>query len=80
MNFHGEKLEQNLHIVQILKEIAASRGKSVAACAIRWILDKLPEAVVIAGVKRPSQLASNVEAMGWKLTAEELMELDKVSG
>lgn len=80
VNFHGEKLEQNLHIVEVLKKIAANRGKSAAACAIRWILDKLPESVVIAGVKRPSQLSSNIEAMGWKLTAEELMELDEVSG
>lgn len=80
VNFHGEKLAQNLRIVEELKKIAAQRGKSVPACAIRWILDTLPESVVLAGVKRPAQLAANVEAMGWTLTEEELRTLDEVSG
>ena len=79
VNFHGEKLEQNLRIVEALKKIAANREKSVAACAIRWILDTLPESVVIAGVKRPAQLSANVEAMGWTLNEEELRELNEVS-
>lgn len=79
VNFHGEKLEQNLRIVEVLKKIAANREKSVAACAIRWILDTLPESVVIAGVKRPAQLSANVEAMGWTLNEEELRELNEVS-
>lgn len=79
VNFHGEKLEQNLRIVEALKKIAANREKSVAACAIRWILDTLPESVVIAGVKRPAQLSASVEAMGWTLNEEELRELNEVS-
>ena len=79
VNFHGEKLEQNLRIVEALKKIAANREKSVAACAIRWILDTLPESVVIAGVKRPAQLSANVEAMGWTMNEEELRELNEVS-
>ena len=79
VNFHGEKLEQNLRIVDVLKEIAAAHGKSVASCAIRFILDKLPKSVVIAGVKRPTQLLSNIEAMDWHLTPDEIAKLDKVS-
>lgn len=80
VNFHGEKLERNLRTVEVLRKIATSHGKSIAACAIRWILDTLPESVVIAGVKRPAQLTSNVEAMGWTMTPDELRELDEVSG
>lgn len=79
VNFHGEKLEQNLRIVDVLRDVAENHGKSVAACAIRWILDKLPESVVIAGVKRPAQLEANLEAMGWNLTAEEMRALEEVS-
>lgn len=79
VNFHGEKLAQNLRIVAVLKDIAASRGVSPAACAIRWLLDTLPESVVLAGAKRPAQLRANAEAMGWTLNAEELHELDEVS-
>ena len=79
VNFHGEKLAQNLRIVAVLKDIAAGRRVSPAACAIRWLLDTLPESVVLAGAKRPAQLRANAEAMGWTLNAEELHELDEVS-
>ena len=79
VNFHGEKLKQNLCIVEVLKKIAENHGRTVAACAIRWILDTLPESVVIAGVKRPSQLDSNIEAMDWHLGIEEMKELNEVA-
>ena len=79
VNFHGEKLKQNLRIVEVLKKIAENHGRTVAACAIRWILDTLPESVVIAGVKRPSQLDSNIEAMDWHLGIEEMKELNEVA-
>lgn len=79
VNFHGEKLEQNLRIVEVLKGIAGSRGKSVAACAIRYILDAFPKSVVIAGVKRPAQLLSNIEAMDWRLTSGEMLGLKDIS-
>ena len=80
VNFHGEKLKQNLRIVEVLKKIAENHGRTVAACAIRWILDTLPESVVIAGVKRPSQLDSNIEAMDWHLGIEEMKELKEEAG
>lgn len=80
VNFHGEKLKQNLRIVEVLKKVAENHRRTVAACAIRWILDTLPESVVIAGVKRPSQLDSNIEAMDWHLGIEEMKELNEVAG
>lgn len=79
VNFHGEKMKQNLRIVEVLKGVAANHGKTVAACAIRWILDTMPDSVVIAGVKRPSQLASNAEALGWHLDEAEMKKLNEVS-
>lgn len=79
VNFHGEKLEKNLEIVEVLKKISAEHGKSVAACAIRWILDKMPESVTIVGVKRPEQVLSNLEAYDWHLSAEEINALDNIS-
>ena len=63
----------------MLRTIAAAHGKSVPACAIRYILDAIPDSVVLAGVKRPAQLASNLEAMDWHLSAAEQRELDEVS-
>lgn len=80
VNFHGEKLLKNLEIVEVMKQIAARHGKSVSAVAIRFILDRLPESVVLCGAKRPSQILGNVEGVDWHLTQEELSALDAVSG
>jgi aryl-alcohol dehydrogenase-like predicted oxidoreductase len=42
-------------------------------------MDKLNDSVVLVGAKRPAQVLGNVEAVGWKLTEEELKTLDKIS-
>ena len=79
VNFHGEKLLRNLEIVEAMRPLAQAYGKSVAAVAIRFILDYLHESVVLVGAKRPSQVQSNLEAQGWHLTPEEIAQLDEVS-
>ena len=79
VNFHGEKLIKNLEIVEKLKIISATRNRRVSSCAIRFILDYIPASVVLAGVKRPQQLYSNIEAIDWNYTEEELEMLDQIS-
>ena len=79
VNFHGEKLLKNLEIVETMRPIAAAHNKSVAAVAIRFILDHIPDSVVLCGAKRPAQILSNVEGSDWKLTSEEIHVLDEVS-
>lgn len=71
VNFHGKKLEKNLRIVDELRKISIATGKSVPAIAIRFILDYLPESVVLAGAKKPKQVISNAEAMAWHLSDEQ---------
>lgn len=80
VNFHGEKLLKNLEIVEVMKGIAADRGKSVSAVAIRFILDWLCGSVVLVGAKRPSQILGNIEGLDWMLTERELQMLDAISG
>jgi aryl-alcohol dehydrogenase-like predicted oxidoreductase len=79
VNFHGDKLLKNLEIVEEMKKIAAKYNKPVAAVAIRFILDHIPESVVLCGAKRPSQILGNVEGMDWKLDEEDLEILLEVS-
>lgn len=62
-----------------MRPIAAAHNVSVAAVAIRFIMDKLKDSVVLVGAKRPAQVMGNVEAVDWKLTSEELELLDKIS-
>lgn len=79
VNFHGQKLEHNLRIVEVLKRIASEIDKSVSAVAIRWILDYLPGSVAIVGIKNLAQLQANLTALDWHLPAEALTELEHVS-
>lgn len=79
VNFHGDKLLKNLEIVEEMKKISKQNGKSVASIAIRFILDYIDNSVVLVGVKRPAQLISNVESMDWRLSAEQINLLDRIS-
>lgn len=79
VNFHGDKLLKNLEIVKELKAISAEINKPVPAIAMRWILDYLPNSIVLAGTKNPRQLNSNVECLGWKLDKEFIDRLNEVS-
>lgn len=79
VNFHGEKLRQNLRIVECLKEIALQRNKSVSAVAIRFILDYIKDSAVLVGIKRTQQLYQNIEACNWNLTENEIKQLIEIS-
>lgn len=78
-NFHGDKLLANLEIVEAMRPIAAAHNVSVAAVAIRFILDYLDDSVVLVGAKRPSQVLANTESVGWKLEEQELQLLNDIS-
>ena len=79
VNFHGDKLLKNLEIVETMKPIAAAHGVSLAAVAIRFIMDYLKESVVLVGAKRPSQILGNIEAVDWNLTESEIKTLEEIS-
>lgn len=79
VNFHGEKLLKNLEIVEVMKKIATKYEKPISAVAIRYILDFLPESVVLCGAKRPEQIIQNAEGTDWSLSCEDLNLLNEVS-
>ncbi len=79
VNFHGDKLVKNLKIVDVMREIAARHQKSVSAVAIRYILDFLPESLVLFGAKRPQQVLGNAEATDWRLDKIDLEKLEHIS-
>lgn len=79
VNFHGDKLLHNLKIVEVLKDIALEINKPVSAVAIRFILDYVPDSVVIAGIKNPGQVIGNCEALDWNLTSQQIKRLEEIS-
>ena len=68
----------NWEAVEHLRAFCAARGKSMLELAFNWLLAKPVVSSVIAGATKPEQVEQNVAAVGWRLTAEDLAEIDKM--
>lgn len=79
INFHGERFIHNLQIVEVLKKLSKKYHKSVPSVAIRFILDYLPNSVVLVGIKNKKQLLDNKDALGWHLHKKDITILLNVS-
>jgi len=64
-------------VQEALQHIGRARGKSMAAVALNYNICK--GAVPTVGLRSAQQAESNVEALGWRLTEDEVMTLDRVS-
>jgi aryl-alcohol dehydrogenase-like predicted oxidoreductase len=74
--FQKPRFQQYLAAVEALQRFAQERhAKSVLALAIRWILDQGPT-VALWGARRPDQLNGIDAAFGWKLSANDLREIN----
>lgn len=71
--------ERNWGIAEKLGDFAAERGHTLLELAFSWLLAKEPVCSVIAGATKPEQIAANVAAGSWKLTAEELAAIDAIA-
>jgi aryl-alcohol dehydrogenase-like predicted oxidoreductase len=79
-NFHGATFEHNLDIVDALRACGRRNGgRSPSQVAMRWILDRFDDAVVLAGIKSRAQLAENLGATDWRLDRREFAALDRLS-
>lgn len=71
--------EPMLRLADNLSRFAAERGHSLIELAISWQLSNPLICSVIAGASKLEQIEANVAAgSGWRLTAEELSEVDKI--
>jgi aryl-alcohol dehydrogenase-like predicted oxidoreductase len=76
--FQAPRFTHYLDAVEALRQFAHERhGKSVLSLAIRWILDQGPT-IALWGARKPEQLAALDEAFGWKLSADDLVEIDAI--
>ena len=69
--------EENLEIVESLIEFAESRGHTLLELAVSWLQAWPAVASVIAGATTPEQVKANAAAAAWRLTAEDLAEVDQ---
>jgi aryl-alcohol dehydrogenase-like predicted oxidoreductase len=72
--------EDRLATVERLRDFAAARERTLLELAFSWLASAPVVASVIAGATRPEQVTANVAATEWKLTPEELAEIDRLTG
>ena len=70
--------DENLDRVEMLLAFATERGHSLLELAMSWLARQPVIASVIAGATKPEQVAANVASVDWKLTPEELREIDSL--
>ncbi|MFA7250223.1 MAG: aldo/keto reductase [Dehalococcoidia bacterium] len=71
--------ERNLATAQALEEWAQVRGHTLLELAFSWLATKPYVGSVIAGATKPEQVRANASAAEWRLTAEEMDEVDALT-
>ena len=78
--FYGNLFsESNWEKLARLDVFARQRGHTIEELAIGWLLAKPWVATVIIGASGTEQVATNVAASGWKLSVEEVSEVDSLT-
>ncbi len=62
-----------------LIDFAETHGRTPLDLAFGWLLARAPVASVIAGATKPEQIEQNARAGAWKLTEDELAEIDRIT-
>ena len=77
----GERLltDENFAVLEKLESFASDRGHSMLDLAIGWLASQPFVPSVIAGATRPEQVEQNVAAGGWKLSDQEMAEVDRIT-
>ncbi|MBO9046148.1 aldo/keto reductase [Curtobacterium flaccumfaciens pv. flaccumfaciens] len=73
--FQQEAFEQNMRIVDAVKDIATEAGATPAQVSLAWLLAQGDDIVPIPGTKRVSRLEENVGAADLTLTEDQLSRL-----
>jgi aryl-alcohol dehydrogenase-like predicted oxidoreductase len=71
--------EANFAKLGRLEQFASSREHSLLELAMSWLAAQPQVASVISGATKPEQVSENIKALGWRLSAEELAEIDKLT-
>lgn len=74
--FHGEEWEKNHELLDDLRRIAADAGHTVAELVINWTINRPGITSALCGAKRPEQIHETAGAAGWRLSPEQLTEID----
>ena len=72
--------DENFDAVDRLAAFADARDRTILELAFAWLAAQPAMTSIIAGATKPEQVAANVAAVGWKLSDDDLAELDGILG
>ena len=70
---------RNEEIVEKLQAFAKERGHSMLELAFSWLAARPQVASVIAGATRVEQVEQNAKAIGWRLSVDDIAEIDRIT-
>ena len=76
---HRFTTDENFAIVEKLANFCKKRGHTLLELAFSWLAANPVNSSIIAGATKPEQLDQNVKAVDWKLTPEDLSEIDPLT-
>ena len=76
----GDLSGADFDVLEALESFATGRGFNLLTLAVSWLASQSTTVSVISGAARADQLAQNAAAAGWKMTAEDLAEIDRIVG
>ena len=76
-DFQEPKLSRNLELADLLRQIGERHGRSAAVVAIAWTLRNPAVTAAIVGARRPAQVDGIVDAAEFRLSEEEIAEIDE---
>ncbi len=74
--FKPHNRRRMLEFLDTIRPIAGAHGKSLAQLAINWCLCQEGVTATIVGARRADQVEENAGGAGWKLTADEMAQIN----
>jgi len=75
-DFQEPKLSRNLQLVELLRSIGQRHGRTPGEVAIAWTLRHPAVTAAIVGLRRPEQVSGVIGAAEFRLSSEEIGEIE----
>ena len=72
--------DKNFESLDKLEKFAEQRGHTMTELAMSWLASQPLVATVISGATRPEQVEENARSADWRLSADDLKEIDDIMG
>jgi aryl-alcohol dehydrogenase-like predicted oxidoreductase len=75
--FQGDNFARNMELVDVVRTMAAEKGRTPAQLALAWVLAQGEDLVPIPGTRRAERLEENAGALDVSLTEADLARLEE---